>query len=240
MNIYPIASGSTGNCILISHGGYNLLLDAGIKVTTIRKHLQKNNIRLTQIDGCLISHGHGDHSKSIKDLCELSIDCYMSQDTAKMLNINHHRVHIVDPGKLFYLSRCHIYPFPVKHDLTNYGYVICYNDYKYSNKTILYTTDMQYIKFAGFKGLTHILIECNYDLNTLRENVNNGKINESAKYRIMKNHMNLETVKNFLKANDLNQVEEIWLLHMSKNNIDANYAKEEIQKLTGKIVKIGG
>ena len=235
MNIYPIASGSQGNAILLSHNGYNLLLDAGINIMRLRKALINLNIRLTKLDGVLVSHSHGDHCKTVKELCQFGIDCYMSNDTAQALNIDHHRIKIIDPQIRFTISNWVIYTFHLIHDIENFGFLIAIDD-----KCIFYAVDTAYIpiKLPAPNRLTHILIECNYDLNTLRENVNNGKINESAKYRIMKNHMNLETAKKFFKANDLSQIEEIWLLHMSKNNIDANYAKEEIQKLTGKIVKL--
>lgn len=45
-------------------------------------------------------------------------------------------------------------------------------------------------------------------------------------------------MKDFLKANDLRHVQEIWLLHLSDGNSDADRFKREIQELTGKPVYI--
>ncbi|HEM1811409.1 TPA: MBL fold metallo-hydrolase, partial [Listeria monocytogenes] len=46
-------------------------------------------------------------------------------------------------------------------------------------------------------------------------------------------HFSLENVKEFLNANDLSQLREIHLLHISSSNGDPNMFKNEIQALTG-------
>lgn len=50
--------------------------------------------------------------------------------------------------------------------------------------------------------------------------------------------MSLETAKEFLRANDLSRVQEIWLLHLSDDNSDAERFKREIQGLTDKPVYV--
>jgi len=40
------------------------------------------------------------------------------------------------------------------------------------------------------------------------------------------------------EANDLSKVREIWLLHLSDNNSNAERFKQEIQELTGRMVFI--
>jgi len=65
-----------------------------------------------------------------------------------------------------------------------------------------------------------------------------GLVPPALKKRILKSHFSLENVKEFLKANDLSRVQEIWLLHLSDGNSDAERFKREIQELTGKMVFI--
>jgi hypothetical protein len=43
-----------------------------------------------------------------------------------------------------------------------------------------------------------------------------------------------------MQANDLSKVQEIWLLHLSDGNSDADRFKREIQELTGKPVYVAG
>jgi phosphoribosyl 1,2-cyclic phosphodiesterase len=103
----------------------------------------------------------------------------------------------------------------------------------------LYATDTYYIRYR-FRGLTHIAVECNYSMDILRANIEAGLVEPALKKRILKSHFSLEHVKEFLKANDLSKVQEIWLLHLSDGNSDAGRFKREIQELTGKMVFVPG
>lgn len=231
MKINVIASGSQGNAVLLSHSEYHLLLDAGVKIDKLRKSLIDSNIRLTHINGALISHSHGDHSSTVKDLWQVGIDCFMAKETAEAINFDNHRVKIVESLFQFSIGSWKVLPFEVRHDVPNLGFLIAID-----NKKVLYAIDTPFINHI-FNGLTHILIECNYDIKMLRDNFCNDEINEALRLRILRNHMSLNTVKLFLKANDLSKVEEIYLLHISKQNGNPERFKDEIQRLTGKVVK---
>jgi len=98
---------------------------------------------------------------------------------------------------------------------------------------LLYATDTYFIRYR-FQGLTHILIEANYSLDILKRNVEAGTVDKALKNRILKSHFSLENVKQFLKANDMSKVQEIWLLHLSDGNSDAERFKREVMELTGK------
>ena len=65
-----------------------------------------------------------------------------------------------------------------------------------------------------------------------------GLVPKKLKSRILKSHFSLENVKEFLKANDLSKVQEIWLLHLSDGNSDAERFKRETQEISRKPVYI--
>src|SRR5690606_20594303 len=108
-----------------------------------------------------------------------------------------------------------------------------------SNERLLYATDTYYIRYK-FPGLTHIMVECNYAADILYENVKRGAVPEVLKNRLLTSHFSLENVKEFLKANDLSRVQEIWLLHLSDGNSDEERFKREVQALTGKPTYVAG
>ncbi len=77
-------------------------------------------------------------------------------------------------------------------------------------------------------------------MDILRANIEAGLVPVELKNRIIQSHFSLENVKKFLQANDLSQVREIWLIHLSDDNSDADRFKREIQELTGKPVYVAG
>lgn len=61
-----------------------------------------------------------------------------------------------------------------------------------------------------------------------------GKVPEVLKSRLQKSHFSLGNVKMFLLANDLSQVKEIYLMHLSNGNSDAERFRREIAEVTGR------
>lgn len=231
IEILPLASGSRGNCYHITDGSTPLLLECGIGWKEIQRGL---NFRTSQLAGCLVSHEHQDHSKAVRDVMKAGIDCYMSQGTAEAFGISGHRLHIIKAKQQFRIGTWTILPFETQHDAAEpLGFLLA-NQY---GEKLLYATDTFYIRYR-FKALTHLMLECNYSLDILKANVEAGAVDVSLKNRILKSHMSLETLKGFLKANDLSRVEQIWLLHVSDGNSDADRFKREVMELTGKPVFI--
>jgi phosphoribosyl 1,2-cyclic phosphodiesterase len=226
----PYASGSSGNLYTLSGGKTTVMIEAGVPFTKIKKAL---NFQLHDIDAVLISHSHMDHAKSVKDVVNCGIDCYMLQETANKLGLQHHRVKLIEPLKQFRVGDLKILPFEIQHDVPGVGFLI----QDPTGDKALYATDTYYIRYR-FVGLNIIAIECNYASDILYDNIEKGLVQEGLKNRLLQSHFSLDNVKKFLQANDLSKVQEIWLLHLSDGNSDAERFKREIQELTGKMVFI--
>ena len=175
-----------------------------------------------------------DHSKAVKEIMRAGIDCYMSRDTAEALGISGHRLNIIKSKQQFRIGTWTILPFETQHDAAEpLGFLLANQD----GEKLLYATDTYFIRYR-FQGLTHIMIEANYSMDILKRNVEAGLVPKELKSRILKSHFSLENVKKFLLANDLSKVQEIWLLHLSDGNSDAERFKREVMELTGKLVYI--
>jgi phosphoribosyl 1,2-cyclic phosphodiesterase len=175
-----------------------------------------------------------DHSKAVKEIMRAGIDCYMSRGTAEALEVSGHRANIIKAKQQFRIGTWAILPFETQHDAAEpLGFLLANQD----GEKLLYATDTYFIRYR-FANLNVIAIECNYSLDILRTNVANGSVEPALKNRILKSHFSLENVKKFLQANDLGKVQEIWLLHLSDGNSDAERFKREIQELTGRMVFI--
>ena len=65
MNIALFASGSSGNCALVSDGETHILIDAGISARRIRAGLTAQDVSMADLAGVLVTHEHSDHVKGL-------------------------------------------------------------------------------------------------------------------------------------------------------------------------------
>lgn len=233
IEINVLASGSRGNCYRIDDGSSPILLECGMSYKEIQRWL---NFKVSNLAGCLVSHEHQDHSMAARDILKAGIDCYMSPGTKEALGIDHHRIIIIKARQQFQLGSWTILPFETQHDAAEpLGFLIANQE----GGKLIYATDTYYVRYK-FPGLNYIMVECNYCPALLKVNLDKGLVSPGLKTRLLSSHFSLPNVKEFLKANDLSQVREIWLLHLSDNNSDADRFKREIQELTGKMVFVAG
>jgi phosphoribosyl 1,2-cyclic phosphodiesterase len=232
MDIRILASGSTGNCYYVSDGVTSLLIECGIPWKKIQQAL---NFETSKIAACLISHEHQDHAKAVKDVMKAGIDCWASVGTFKALGLEGHRTMQLGFNPYWTLDSWDILGFTLKHDaLGPLGFLL---SSRTTGVRLMYATDTAFIRYK-FQNLTHIMVECNYSLDFLRNSTVSGDLHPAVKRRIMRNHFSLENVKTMLLANDLSKVQVIYLLHLSRNNSDAKLFKTQIQEATGKMVVV--
>ena len=223
--IKVLASGSSGNCYIIQAGEERLVLECGIDYKSILKGL---NYSIKGVVGCLVSHVHIDHCKSFKKVFESFPKVVAPVEVLAKFDYISSRKSITSENKeLINIGNFSVMPFDCQHTNTdgseckNLGYLI-------QNPIlgkILFATDTYYLKYK-FKGIDHILIECNYSEKTI-------EALEPYEQRIFKSHMSLETLKETLKTWDLSSTKTITLIHLSHNNGEPERFKKEIEALTG-------
>lgn len=227
MEIRVLGTGSRGNCYFVRMGGTALLLECGIPLREIRKRL---GMAFLDVDACLISHSHKDHSLALKDVLKAGIACTTSRSTADALGIEDFRLTRLEDagGRASLPGGPFLQAFPLEHDVPGHlGFRI-----QSSEGVLVYITDTMYSRYT-FPGMTHLMIECNYIKEILDENVRKGRVPVELRNRIVQTHMSLETVKNLLEMNNLTHLQEIHLLHLSDQNSDEGWMKREIQAIAG-------
>ena len=221
INVY--ASGSSGNCYVLSNDHSSIMLDCGLPLREIKEKLNFNLPRAV-----LVTHEHQDHAKAVKDLIKLGIDCYMTDGTAKELGVSGHRIKIIQAKQMLDICGFKVSIFDTQHDAAEpVGFIVEDDDDK-----VLYATDTYYIKY-NFIGLTKIMVECNHSYEILNKKIKSGELNSRFSKRLLKSHFSLENLKEFLKANDLSKVKEIYLIHLSNGNADEKLFEKEIAMCTG-------
>jgi phosphoribosyl 1,2-cyclic phosphodiesterase len=231
-SIAPIASSSAGNSYLLDNGTSRLIVELGIPWRQIKKAL---NFDLSRVAGAIVTHGHLDHCRAVKEVAMAGIDVYLSMPTADSLKVTGHRIHIVEPMQQFKVDEWTVLPFGVEHDAAGaLGFLIFSKAEK-----ILFLTDTSFCRYR-FQGITRLMIEANYDQDILERNVAAGLVESSRRERLIKSHMSIQRVVDFLKANDLSKLKEIFLMHLSAENSDEQFFKTTIQQMTGTPVYICG
>lgn len=233
MKLKVIATGSKGNCYILHNEKEALIIECGIKISKIKKAL---NFDLDKVVGCLVTHEHKDHSLSILEVLNSGISVYASGGTFKHCGFEtkHHNQKTIQSGEQFSLGGFKVLAFDVKHDAKEpLGFLINHDE----TGKILFLTDTYYCSYT-FSKLNNIIIEANYSKKIIDEKIENQALPLFLRNRILKSHFSLENCKKLLSANDLTQVNNIVLIHLSDSNSDENLFKNEVQELTGKNVTI--
>lgn len=231
IQIKTLATGSKGNCYHITDSSTPLLLECGISFKQIQ---QSVNFETSNLSGVLVTHEHKDHCKGVESVLNRGLDVYMSKGTQEALQLQHHRIVTVESKKQFRVGTWTILPFDVQHDVNEPLGFLLQSD---NGGKLLFATDTYYVKYR-FTGLTHIMIECNYDQQTLDDNVESGRVHPAMRKRVMRSHFSLENLLEFFKANDLSKVEEIHLLHLSDGNSNLERIFKAVARATGKMIFI--
>ena len=69
LSLISLGSGSSGNSALVYTEKTFVLVDAGISAKQLRIRLNDVEVDPDQLDGILITHEHGDHSRGLEVFC---------------------------------------------------------------------------------------------------------------------------------------------------------------------------
>ena len=208
MKLKCIATGSSGNCYtLTSNNGETLILDCGIPIREIKKGLNWN---IRNVVGCIVSHAHSDHSKSVKDFYDMGIPVFAPYE--KFEPHFYTKIYGEFEVKDFPLTTtdnrwthtdANGDPCPI------YGFLIIHKEMG----RMLYITDCELVKWK-FKEINHVLLGVNYDKDLI-DNEDSAKVNH-----VYRGHMSIDTACDFVKANSSKDLQNVIMCHLSKNNAD--------------------
>src|SRR5690606_17416194 len=127
------------------------------------------------------------------------IDVYASKGTIEAIGIAHHRLRPVEPRRAVRIGTWNMMPFETQHNAAEpFGFLMA----RKTGEKVLFATDTYYIRYR-FRGLTHIMIECNYASDILQAKVVSGEIPRVAARKLIRAHFSLENVKEFFRVNDM-------------------------------------
>ena len=231
ITVETLGSSSRGNCYRLLSGGRSLLLECGLPWKAIRGKL---NFATTELDGCLLSHSHADHSRAAADVLKAGIDLYATQPTLDALvgvKWPQHRAHAITVRHTITIAdKWAVMPFEAVHDAP--GTVGFWIDDKSDGDKLVFLTDSGF-SYYTFPGTSIYMIEANFSEAILQRNVESGLIDAARARRVRENHMSVERVVEMLRSNDLSACRQILLLHGSDGNSDSAAFKRMVEEATG-------
>lgn len=207
MNIKVLSTGSQGNCYLLECNNQILILDCGIPVKNIKVCL---DFDLSKVVGCVVTHSHTDHNKSVSDLEKMGIKVFKPYESD------------CDSLESVRYGNFVITPFNLPHNGTrNFGFLL-----RMGQKRALYLTDFEYCPyiFAKLKP-NHIFIECNYQQDLVSRDLPNYE-------HKIRGHCSLDTCKKFIETNATDSLESVLLLHMGAETCNPTECVNEIKKVS--------
>lgn len=247
MKIIYTKTGSKANCSVIqSETGGLLIIDAGIKFDKVNKEV---GYQLYKAEACLITHAHADHTAYLGDFMNAGRNIYLLPETRSQIPKcgSERYLHDVETMKdKFYKSfftKSFIFTAcPMVHTNADgtpcpcAGYLI-YD--RASKEKMLWATDTQYIS-NRFAPLDYYCIEANYIEEGWEEQL--PYIEKFVEQRRVQSHMSVQTVCEFLKAQDLCLCKAVYLLHMSTSLTDKERKEivKMVKKTVGKGIKVYG
>lgn len=241
MKISILGSGSAGNSTFIEIEGYKILIDAGFSCKKTEDKLEKIGKKLSDISAILITHEHSDHINGAGIISrKYDIPIYITPESykvgaAKLGQIDKSLINFIK-GDFILDDKVKISSFDVMHDAVR---TIGFKLETQLNKKIAISTDIGYITNVVreyFKYVDAMVIESNYDFNTLMNCSYPWNLKERVKGR--NGHLSNNECAKFIREMCTDKLKKVFLAHVSKDSNKLSLIKETLQnEFTGMIRK---
>ena len=234
IELMPIASGSSGNCVYVGTDHTHLIIDAGASGKKTTEGLNGIGLSMEDIDGILITHEHIDHVKGLGVLSRrYGKPIYATQGTIDAIlemkslgEIDESLFHPIDQNEDFFIKDMTLSPIPISHDAAcPVAYIAGSGQKKAGVITDLGTYDDKLKE--KIKDLDLILLEANHDVRMLES----GKYPYPLKMRILsdKGHLSNEACGRLLSDILHDDIKGIFLGHLSHENNLPLLAEESVK-----------
>ena len=239
MRIITFASGSSGNCSLISDGRANILIDAGISMRRITAALKELGLTPHDLCGVLITHEHSDHISGLSMLTKhYGVNIFAPERLCEILRD-------LDP----YLTE-HLNPMPRDESTDMRSVSVSWfrtphdsgfsAGYRLEGSAVMaVATDTGCITnelLSGLEGAELALIEANHDVEMLK----NGPYPYTLRRRILSDRGHLSNDDCALLAKHLEKTGTRYIIlgHLSRENNVPELALRTVGSVLGEETKL--
>jgi len=219
MEFLVLGSGSAGNAMLVITPETRLMVDAGLSARQLVARLKGSGVDPSSLDGILLSHEHGDHTRGVEVFCRShGVPVICNRMTQRVLadTMRHAPVwRLVESGAAFAVGDLRIETFSVPHDAVDpMGFVI-----ERAGARLGIATDLGHVDHLvrhKLRGVQALVVEANYDEDLLQADL---KRPWRTKQRIASHHGHLSNGQAAELAAELagHGLARIVLAHLSRD-----------------------
>lgn len=232
MEVCTLASGSSGNCLLVRGEQTNILIDAGISARRITTGLKTLGVAPEQLDAVLVTHSHTDHISGLTTLTKkLRVPVYATPETADQLYCKvpgiEGLIRELEPGSGFELGELWCQSFATPHDARgSVGYSVTGGGCRMALATDLGHLTGQVME--GISGCDLLVAEANHDEDWVRS----GPYPYYLKQRILGDygHLSNETGALMVQRAVEQGARTVLLAHLSSENNTPTRARNAVAR----------
>ncbi|MFZ0733758.1 MAG: MBL fold metallo-hydrolase [Candidatus Sulfotelmatobacter sp.] len=238
VSVSMLASGSRGNCALVTSACTRILVDAGISCRETFKRMKALGQDPHSLSAILITHEHSDHIYGLATLSKkLRIPVFMTGATHQawqraMRDDSGEKPKLemferFESGHTFQVGDIAVKPFTIPHDAADpVGFT-----FRAEGIKVGVATDLGYIPASvrdHLRGCDVLVMEANHDLEMLRV----GPYPWSVKQRVMSRvgHLSNLALADFFTSDYDNNATFIVLAHLSEQNNHPEIARREAER----------
>ncbi len=231
LEISVLGSGSSGNCALARTAQTTLLVDAGLSARQMTRRLEAQGVDPGALDGILITHEHGDHTRGIDVFCRTRrLPLYCTAMTREVIQDSIRAPmewRIFESGQAFTIADLEVQSFPVPHDAVDpLGFVI-----RNSTGAVGVVSDVGHVTNlvkTHLRSVNALFVESNYDEIMLQ---NDTRRPWPTKQRILSRHGHLsnDQAAEMIAESASEALRHVILGHLSQDCNDPGVAMETVR-----------
>ncbi|WP_442602482.1 MBL fold metallo-hydrolase [Paenibacillus sp. KN14-4R] len=216
-----LASGSTGNAMVVATEETKVLVDAGLSAKKLESLMNEQGVTGSELDAIYVTHEHSDHIKGLGALARKhKLPIYANEKTWEALNrqigeIAEENRKVMDTGTMVDLGDLKVESYGISHDAAEpVGY--CFYQ---GEKKLSLATDLGYMSSKVKDKLVDsdaIVLETNHDVELLRM----GHYPWNIKRRILGDmgHLSNEAAADGLCDVLSGQTKAVYMAHLSRDH----------------------
>ena len=229
MRVTCLASGSSGNALLVCAGDARIVIDCGLSAKRVADELRALGVHPTDVQAVFLSHEHRDHIAGVSVFSKrYHIPVLASEGTLQALgSAAPSLADIVPVGKTLSVGSISVTSFPLPHDAREtVGYFLQYGGDSVCVATDLGEVPAELIDYLRASDL--MILEANHDVDLLI----NGPYPSYLKRRVLGRNGHLSNVDSAAAAvrSASSRSQSLWLAHLSAVNNSPRIALKTIQE----------